>query len=154
MLVRELSLRLDVPFEGDGDVRITGAAPLDEAGPQQITFIGSRKAFGAAQRSGAGCLVAPLDFESAAGRTLLRAAQPRAVFAAAIQLLYPPPPVRPGVHRTAAVAADAEIDASAEIGAHVTIEAQAHIGPGCRIGSGCFIGARSSLGAGSTLYPA
>lgn len=153
MLVRELSERLAAPLEGNGDVEIRGAAPLEEATPEQLSFVGSRRAFPAAQGSAAGCLVVPFDFDNASGRTLLRAAQPRGTFAAAIHLLYPPVSVTPGIHPSAIVANGARVDPGAEIGPHVTVEADARIGPGCRVGAGCFIGARSAVGAGSTLYP-
>jgi UDP-3-O-[3-hydroxymyristoyl] glucosamine N-acyltransferase len=153
MLVRELAEKLAVRLEGDGEVEITGAAPLETATAEQLSFVAGRKAFDAALASLAGCLVVPQDFGNTSGRTLLRAAQPRGIFAAAIRLLYPPAPVRPGIHDTATVAADADVSPEAEIGPYVTIESQARIGPGCHIGAGSFIGARSRIGAGSTVHP-
>jgi UDP-3-O-[3-hydroxymyristoyl] glucosamine N-acyltransferase len=153
MLVRELAEHLAVRFEGDGAVNITGAAPLEGAAADQISFIGSRKAFDAAEKSTAGCLVAPHDFGNASGRTLLRAAQPRAIFAAAVHLLYPPAPVVAGIHPTASLAGSARVHPTAEIGPHVTVEPDADIGRSCRIGAGCYIGARSRVGAHSVLHP-
>jgi UDP-3-O-[3-hydroxymyristoyl] glucosamine N-acyltransferase len=153
MLTKELARRLGVRLEGDGDVEITGAAPLEMATRSDISFIGSRKAFETAQASAAGCLVVPHDFSNDTGRTLLRTAQPRAIFAAAVRILLPPPPVTPGIHPSAVIALGAEVDSSAEIGPHVTIRSGARVASGCRIGAGCSIGDRCRIGAGSLLHP-
>src|SRR5512134_1743251 len=118
MLVREIAEALALRFEGDGNTTITGVAPLDAAGPNQISFAGGRKAFDSARQSAAGCLIVPPDFEDTTGRTLIRADQPRAAFAAAVKLLHPPPSLRPGVHPTAVIRDGAHVDSGAEIAPH------------------------------------
>ena len=159
MLVSEIAQRLSVRFEGDGAIDITGAAPLELAGPSDLAFVNSAKSFDAADASGAGCLVVPDDYENRGQRTLFRTGQPRALFAAAVSLLYPAPPVRPGIHATAEIDLTAAVDPSAEIGPHTAIGPDTRIGPNCRVGPGCSIGSGSSVGAGSmlhanvTLYP-
>jgi UDP-3-O-[3-hydroxymyristoyl] glucosamine N-acyltransferase len=152
MLVRELAEKLPVILEGDGDIEIVSAAPLESAGAGDLSFVSSGKAFSIADISGAGCLVVPKDYENEQRRTVLRAEHPRGIFAAALALLYPAAPVQPGIHATAEVHPDANIDSSAEVGAHVSIGARARIGAGCRIGPGCAIGADASIGANSTLH--
>ena len=86
MLTKELAERLAVRLEGDGEVEITGAAPIETATSADITFVGGRKAFEAAKASSAGCLIAPEEYENAPPRTLLRSPQPRGTFAAAVAL--------------------------------------------------------------------
>src|SRR5215475_14580348 len=100
MRVRELAQWLDLEFEGDGDVDISGVAPLESAGPADLSFIGNRKA--AKQPTEAGCLIVPMDFPSE-GRTLIRAASARATFARAISRLSPPKTPPPGIHPTAVI---------------------------------------------------
>src|SRR5215831_14840897 len=134
MRVRELARCLGVPFEGDGDLELTGVAPVDSAGPGDLSFINSRKAAKQAETSGAGCLIVPADFS--AGRTLIRAASPRATLARAIGFLYPAARPTAGVHPTAAVAASAKIGASVSIGAHASV------------GENSSIGARTAISAG------
>jgi UDP-3-O-[3-hydroxymyristoyl] glucosamine N-acyltransferase len=151
MLVREIAALLRAGFEGDPDLEISGAAPVDSAGPTDLSFA-SGSALASAHASRAGCLIVPPEFETMASRTLIRVAQPRAAFAAALARLYPADPVRPGIHPTAVVAPGASIDPSCEIGPHATIEAGACIGAGTRIGAGCFIGRGSSIGPDSTLH--
>src|SRR5436305_87361 len=48
MKVRELALKIGLRFEGDGEREITGAAPVDSASPEDLTFAGP-KAFAAAR---------------------------------------------------------------------------------------------------------
>ena len=150
MRVREIAGFAEGVLEGDGEIGITGAAPLESAGPDEVAFVGNRKAALAAAESRAGCLIVPLDFPS--GRTLVRVADPRAAFARIIAHLYPKPPVTPGVHPTAVIGAGVEIASDAEIGAHVTIGAAARIGERTRIGAGCTIGSRVTIGADSLLH--
>ena len=75
MRVRELAEWLGSGFEGDGETEITAVAPIELAGPADITFINSRKAAQQAKASTAGCLIVPMDL---ADRTFgLRAAPVR-----------------------------------------------------------------------------
>src|SRR5579863_8922020 len=107
MRVDEIARRLNAGWEGAGEHEIRGAATLEAAGPQDIAFVGNRKAAAQADKSAAGCLLVSSDF--AVGRTLIRVADPRASFATAIGLLYPPRAAAPGIHPSAVIAAGAEI---------------------------------------------
>jgi UDP-3-O-[3-hydroxymyristoyl] glucosamine N-acyltransferase len=140
-----IARQLKADYEGDGDRDIVAAAPLETAGPQDLSFVGNRKAAAAAERSGAGCLIVTYDFP--AGRTLIRVADPRSAFAAVIRLLYPAPEVTPGIHPTAVIATDADISKSASIGPHSSVGAGTYIGEHCSIGPGCAIGANVRIGS-------
>src|SRR5213592_2856923 len=106
MRVRELAQWLGFGFEGDGEAEITGVAPIELAGPAEVSFINSRKAAQQADASAAGCLIVPMDF-AGGGRTVIRAASPRTAFARTIGRLHPPRQPEPGIHPTAVVAATA-----------------------------------------------
>lgn len=150
MFVSEIAQLLRAEWEGEGGLVIRGAAPLESAGSEQLSFVSNRKAIASAQDSKAGCLVVPLDFPP--GRTLIRAADPRTAFARAVAALYPKPAITPGVHDTAVVALDAVVDPSASIGPHTSIGPASRIGPGVRIAAGCSIGSRVTIGANGTLH--
>jgi UDP-3-O-[3-hydroxymyristoyl] glucosamine N-acyltransferase len=151
MRVDEIARHLNAGFEGAGDREITGAAPLESAGPHEISFVGNRKAAAQAAESDAGCLLVTSEFP--AGRTLIRVADARASFAAVINLLYPKAPVTPGVHGTAVIDPAAKIAPSAEIGPYATIGPLAHIGERTSIGAGCAIGSRVHIGDDCRLHP-
>ena len=79
MRVRELAEWLGATFEGDGERDLASAAPLETAGASQLSFVGNRKAGPHRPKpAAAGCLIVPLDHVNTAGRTVIRAAQPRA----------------------------------------------------------------------------
>jgi len=148
--VDEIAKHLNAGFEGAGDLDITGAAPLESAGPREISFIGNKKAATQADQSQAGCLLVTREFPS--GRTLIRVDDPRGGFASVIGLLYPRSPIIPGVHPTAVIAPDAEIALSAAIGAHAVIGSGVKIGDRTSVGPSCSIGAGARLGADCLLH--
>jgi UDP-3-O-[3-hydroxymyristoyl] glucosamine N-acyltransferase len=152
MLVSELARLLGVAFEGNGNTDIGGAAPLEAATATDLAFVNSPKHFPAAERSEAGCLVAPADFPNAPLRPVLRSENPRGLFAAALRLLYPDPELVPGIHPSADIHQDARVDPTAQIGPRVSVGARASVGARCKLGPGCAVGSGSSVGDGSVLH--
>jgi UDP-3-O-[3-hydroxymyristoyl] glucosamine N-acyltransferase len=148
--VDEIAKHLNAAFEGTGDLDITSVAPLDSAGPDEIAFIGNRKAAAQASQSRAGCLLVTDEFP--AGRTVIRVSDPRGGLASVIGLLYPRPPMTPGRHPTAVVAPNAEIAPSAAIGPHAVIGAGVRIGERTSIGVSCSIGAGVAIGADCVMH--
>jgi UDP-3-O-[3-hydroxymyristoyl] glucosamine N-acyltransferase len=146
-LVREIAEIVKGAVEGDGGVEIRSAASLESAGVADIAFVA--KAKGAAH-SRAGCLIVSDDYP--AGRTLIRVREPRTAFAQVVALLYPTPPIEPGIHPTAVVAAGAKIGANVSIGPHVSIGAESSIAAGSRIAPGCAIGANVTIGEQALLH--
>ena len=127
-------------MEGDAEVVLTGVAPLESAGPSELSFIRSPAFAEQLARSRAGALVA-LHGIPVAGRPALRSADPSADFYRAARLLVPEPAPPPGRHASAVVAPDAQVHPSASIAS------------GCSIGAGAQVGARSVLHANVVLYP-
>jgi UDP-3-O-[3-hydroxymyristoyl] glucosamine N-acyltransferase len=152
VLVRDIAAMLDCPFEGDGERKIKTAAPLESAGVDALSFAGSAKAAHAAQKSSAGCVIAPAAYPRSPEQTVIRSANPRASFAAALTALYPRAAAPVGVHPSAVVAKDAVVDPSCSIGAHVTIGAGSVLGAGTVVGAGCAIGSGVKIGPGSLLH--
>ncbi|HEY6392601.1 MAG TPA: UDP-3-O-(3-hydroxymyristoyl)glucosamine N-acyltransferase [Bryobacteraceae bacterium] len=154
--VAEIAGQLNAAWEGQGDLEITGVAPLESAGPNDIAFVGNRKAAASAAESRAGCLLVTEDFPK--GRTLIRATDPRGAFARVVRLLFPPAAVVPGIHASAIIDSTASIDPSAAvgplavIGARTNIGARSSIGAGSSIGSGVEIGSDCILHANVTIY--
>ena len=150
MRVGEIARELKAAWEGDGDLEISGVAPLESAETQEIAFVGNHKAAASAHLSHAGCLLVTADFP--AGRTLIRVGDPRGACARVVDILYPQPIVKPGVHRSAVIAEGAEIASSAAIGPHATIGAGTRVGERSSIGPGCAIGANVRIGEACTLH--
>jgi UDP-3-O-[3-hydroxymyristoyl] glucosamine N-acyltransferase len=79
--------------------------------------------------------------------------EPYAAWSRVAALFHPLPPLRPGIHPSAVVDADASIDPSAEIGPLAVIGARAEIGPRCRIGAAVVIGEGVRLGRDCRIGP-
>src|SRR5258708_15949871 len=148
--VEEIDGQLNAGWEGQGDLEITGVAPLESAGVSDIAFVGNRKAAAIAAQSRAGCLLVTEDFPK--GRTLIRVADPRGAFAQVVRLLFPRAAVVPGIHATAVVESSACIDASAAVGPLSVIGAGTHIGARSSIGAACVIGSSVQIGSDCVLH--
>jgi UDP-3-O-[3-hydroxymyristoyl] glucosamine N-acyltransferase len=149
----QLQAKLGGEIHGDGDAQLSDVASLDRAGREDLSFVVGAKHLETARASAAGALVVPHKLAAEFDRPVLAVDNPHAAFARAAALFHPEPPLRAGIHPTAAVDASATIDPSAEIGPHAVIGAHSRIGPGCRIAAGCVIGDNVVLGEGCRLYP-
>jgi UDP-3-O-[3-hydroxymyristoyl] glucosamine N-acyltransferase len=121
------------------ETEVTGVAGIEDAGPQQITFISNPKYASQAKSTRAAAILVTPDFP-AEGRPVLRHANPYLAFARALELFYQPPKYAPGIHPTAI------IDPSARIGSG------AHISPYVVIGDGVVIGDDAVLLAHVVIY--
>ena len=148
-----LAAYLGLPIRGDSGRRIVGAAPLGEAGPDRLIFVGAPKFFEAARGSDAGCVIALPEYSGTDDQTVIESTQPRGHFAQALALLYPAPPVSPGISASAVIDPDACVESTAEIGPNVVIGARSVVGENARIGAGAFIGADVQIGAGTLIHP-
>ncbi|HZB90217.1 MAG TPA: UDP-3-O-(3-hydroxymyristoyl)glucosamine N-acyltransferase [Stellaceae bacterium] len=129
------------------DLMLRDVAPLDTAGPEELSFLDNRKYLDQFRATGAGAVFVQsgLAKEAPAGATLLLTEQPYRAYAVAAQAFYPEPPPLPGV------ASSAVVDPTARLGEGTAVEALAVIGPGAEIGRRCRIGAHSVVGAGVVL---
>lgn len=153
MTAGELAGILGLELRGDAARGITGAASLEAATPGDVVFAGAPKFFAAAQGSNAGCVIALPAYDAGTSQTFLVSPAPRAHFAHALRVLYPAPPLTPGIHASAVVDATAMVDVTAEIGPHVVIAAGVRVGANVRIEAGCSIGINAVIGDGSSLAP-
>ena len=149
----ELARTLSVPLRGDAERVVRGAAMLEDAGPEHLAFVGAPKYFDAGMRSRAGCLVALPDYQGTTGQTVLESPQPRAHFARALAILYPPRPLEAGRHESAVVHSSARVDPTAEIGPFVTIGPEAIVGARTRLGAGTSVGSGVEIGDDCVLHP-
>lgn len=149
----QLAEFLGATLRGPADKQITGLATLQEAGPDQVSFLANpqyRKFLATTQA--AAVLLKQADAEGYAADALL-VPDPYLAYARISHLFDPKPKAAVGVHPTAVVAADAFVDPAASVGAYAVIESSARIAAGVTIGAHCFIGARSVIGEGGWLAP-
>lgn len=128
---------------GPGDIAITGLDAMDQAGPGDLTFIGSRKY--AEQWSNCKASAALVDSsvqpppQPGEGRALIVVDQVDQTMARMLKAIEPAPP------QTGA-------DAEQPIHPTAVVDATAQLGDGVEIGPQCYVGPRVELGAGVKLY--
>lgn len=145
----ELARVLQAELHGDPDFEITGVAGIEEAGPNQITFVANPKYAALAKTTCAGAILVTPEFPDIS-TTTLRLKNPYLAFAQAIEIFYRPPVWQPGIHPTAALHPSARIGPNAHIGAYAVIGENVVVGsdavilphvvlyPGVRIGDRFF----------------
>ncbi|MCQ4287990.1 UDP-3-O-(3-hydroxymyristoyl)glucosamine N-acyltransferase [Pseudomonas stutzeri] len=147
----ELAEQLGASLRGDAAQPVSGLATLQDAGPQQLSFLANAqyRKFLTNTRAGA-VLLTPKDAESYSGTALL-VANPYLAYARISHLFETRPKAASGIHPSAIIDPSAQVDPSASIGAQAVIEADAWIGPDVVIGAQSFVGARTRVGAGGRL---
>jgi len=138
--VRELAQRLNCPFEGDGDVEITGVASLEAAGKGDLVFLAKPKLRGQLEKTQAFAAILPLD-EKFDRIPVIRAMNAHLAFVRALEMFYKPYRPEPGIHPTAIVSRSAKIARDAAIG------------PFCSVGDEADIGAEAVIFPLVTIYP-
>jgi UDP-3-O-[3-hydroxymyristoyl] glucosamine N-acyltransferase len=120
---------------------IFGVAPLQSAGPEDVSFLDNRRYADLLSATKAGAVIVHPDFgdKVPAGAVAIVTPEPYVAWAKISALFHPFPEAKPGVHPSAIVDPAAEIDASAEIG------------PGSFIGAGASIAAGTIIGALSVI---
>jgi len=133
MRVKELAASISATWEGDGERDILRVASLEDAGPEDLSFVTRGRAGKRAGDSQAACLLVPEDYPNPENRTVIRVADPRAAAARLIPLLHPPVKAQPGIHPSAVIGLGAVIAPSASIGPLVSIGDRVRIGANCII---------------------
>ena len=121
---------------------LSGIAPLQAAGPEEVSFLDNKKYVAVLANTQAGAVIVHPDMAARVPATAVAIVcdEPYAAWARVAALFFPVPPGEPGIHPSAIVSPDAVVDATAEVEALAVIGAQAEIGARCRIGSHAVIG--------------
>jgi len=137
---------LSVPEQGER--LFVDVAPLETAGPDEVTFLDNRKylAAFAASKAGAAFVDEVTQPRAPAGMVLLLTREPYKAYARATQAFYPTPPVVPRRAPSALIDPAAIVAADCDIGPHVVIEAGATLGARCQVGANTVIGGGVELG--------
>lgn len=159
----EIALALGGQLHGDGNVRITRLAPLETAGPFDLSFLSNPRYQPQLSASLAGCvIVSPAMADVAAARgAYIVADDPYVFFARATQLwkqrsspaplggIHPSAVVHPGavVDASAVVGALCVVETGARIGAHTVLHARVTLGHDCQLGQRCIVHSGVVIGA-------
>lgn len=156
-------------LHGDAQLAITGLAPLEAAGPSQISFVSNPRYQQQLADTKAGCVIVGPGLAEAAKRrgNCIVAGEPYLYFARLTQLwrstlratnpplglsapaIHPSAVVDPGaiVHPTARIGALCVIEHGAQIGAQTHLKARVTVGEDCVIGARCLLHSGVVIGA-------
>ena len=147
MKASEVAAAVGATMQGGADPDLTGIAPLDRAGPSDLSFFSSARYADDAGTTRAGAVLVPPALAEHIPPTIvmLVTGDVYAALGTVLPRLYPPRPPEPGIHATAVIGADVQL------GRDVTIGAFAVIGAGTRLGDRCHVGAHSVIGRDCVL---
>lgn len=155
--VADLARIAEAELAGDGtpDRLIGDVAPLDAAGPSDVSFLDNPRYLGAFRASRAGaCVVHPERREAAPpGMSLLLSRAPYRSYARIAQRFYPEPAPMGVAAESASVDATARIGDGTDIGPGAVVGARTEIGSRCVIGPNAVIGPGTVIGADCRIGP-
>lgn len=140
---------------GPGTTTVAGIAPLERAGPGDLSFLAAPRYLPYFQRTSASVvLVAPAFADAEGGpETRIIVDEPHAALLVVLPVLYPQAVWEPGVHPTAVVGRGATWQDPVEIGPHAVLGREVQLGRNVRIGAGCVLGDGVAVGDDTQLFP-
>jgi len=149
----ELSEAVGGQVRGDAGVCVVAVAAVDEAGPDEITWVTNSRYAAKLPSSRAGAVVVPLEFEQTPMPAIL-CSDPEAAIALILERLAPPVwTPEPGVHPTAVVAETARLGEGVAVGPCAVVGHQAVIGDRTVLHAHVVIGPDATVGADSVFWP-
>ena len=132
--LRELADRFGCELHGDAERVVARVGTLSAAAPDAVTFLANPLYRPQLAATRAAAVILEERYRAECPVPCLVHPQPYLTYARVATYLHPAPPAVPGVHESAAVAADARVAPTAEIGAHAVI------GDGCTLDTTCAAG--------------
>lgn len=153
MKLAELTARTGAQLEhGDGEMEISGAAGLDEAGAGHVTFLSNPRYTPRVQTTRASAIYVGESVEVGRNIAVLRAPDPYLAYTRALRLFHPEPEFTPFIHPSAVIDPTAQVAPDVSIGACAFVGPNAQIGSRVRIHPNATIYERVQIGAGSVIH--
>jgi UDP-3-O-[3-hydroxymyristoyl] glucosamine N-acyltransferase len=155
LTLHELSRHLNLKYEGEANLILTGVASLTSAQPGDLCFLLDSKYLGDALASACSALIVPDNFDTTGmTKACLFSKSPQLSFARAIPFINPDlvDTNLSGIHPSAQIADSAILGNDVAVGALCVIGEQVQIGDGCQIGAGSVIEKQARLGESCRLH--
>ncbi|MBC8954107.1 UDP-3-O-(3-hydroxymyristoyl)glucosamine N-acyltransferase [Xenorhabdus sp. PB62.4] len=148
----DLAQQLNAQLHGDGDIVITGIAPMQSANSEQITFLSdSRYTDKLVECQAAAVVLREADLPHCKVAALV-VKDPYLAYARMAQIMDTTPQPAQDIHPSAVISPDAVLGKNVAVGANAVIESGVELGDNVIIGAGCFIGKNARIGAGTRLW--
>jgi UDP-3-O-[3-hydroxymyristoyl] glucosamine N-acyltransferase len=153
---REIAALTNGQLVGSPDVTVASVAPIDRAGPDDLSFLASKRYLPYFQQSSAAVVLCKPDLmEPDPGGPPCRVlvSDPHVALLSVIPVLYPEPAWAPGVHRTAVIGRGTVWQEPVALGPYAVLGQGVRLGRSVRIGAGCVLGDGVQVGDDVQLYP-
>jgi UDP-3-O-[3-hydroxymyristoyl] glucosamine N-acyltransferase len=154
----ELAREVGGVVVGDGEVKLHRVAPIEEAGPGEITFLANLRYYAHLSRCQASAIiVAPKvvarDSASLGHHNYLEVADPYYAYAKIHQLFNPRQQYVPGISPRAHIDADAVVDSGATVFPNSYVGKRARVGARSVLYPGVYVGEGAEIGEDCELHP-
>jgi UDP-3-O-[3-hydroxymyristoyl] glucosamine N-acyltransferase len=152
----DLAAELGAVLVGDGARTVDGVAPLERAGPSQLSFFSNRKYKAEYQATRAGAVIiggADRATPPPPGAALLVVDPSYLAFARVSAKFHRPPAPRPGVHEHVVIDPTASVDPTATLLPFCYVGPGAHVGARAVLHAGCVVLDGARIGDDALLYP-
>ncbi|MEO8348460.1 MAG: UDP-3-O-(3-hydroxymyristoyl)glucosamine N-acyltransferase, partial [Acidobacteriota bacterium] len=136
---------------GDPKLLLSGVRSLEDAGPNDLSWVANERRSGGARTSRAGALLAP-SVESAAGKAAVIVESPALSLARWLEKRHPAARASAGIARGARVHRTARIGKGASVAPGATVAAGARVGSRTRISEGAYVGEGAEIGEDCLLH--
>jgi UDP-3-O-[3-hydroxymyristoyl] glucosamine N-acyltransferase len=156
MKLKELAKLTNAVIEnGSDELEVNGAAGLDIAFPDQITFLANPKYTAKVKDTKAGAIFLSKSVEiEKSDIAVVRADDAYVAYTLALRAFNPEPPISVGIHRSASIDDSSTVADDVEIAANVVIGKDCVIESGVRIMPNVTIYDRVTIGSNSVLHSA
>jgi UDP-3-O-[3-hydroxymyristoyl] glucosamine N-acyltransferase len=151
LLLSELAGKIGAVLSG-ADVEVSGIAPVEEAGPGQVTFLSNPKYARLARETKASAIIAKEPVPGTSCSFLLTP-NPYYAFACAVEQFHPPVRPAPGISPHAVLHPGAVLGKDVSIGPCSVVEEGAVLGDRVVLHAGVYVGKGAVVGEESILYP-
>ncbi|HEU4400906.1 MAG TPA: UDP-3-O-(3-hydroxymyristoyl)glucosamine N-acyltransferase [Candidatus Polarisedimenticolia bacterium] len=154
----EIAARVGGAVRGDAGRRVRGIRPLDEAGPDDLSFVAHPRYRRRAASSRAGALLVS-GRDTPSGRDLIVVENPYAALAVAMDLFFPVTRPAPGISQQAWIGEGTTLGEGVSIGPLAVVGCRCVLGegvallPGVILGEDVGVGQDSLLHSGVVVYP-
>ncbi len=137
---------------GRAATRLKGVAPLESAGPGDLSWVADERRALEVERTRAGALLVPSE-PLAGGRPCVVVASAPLALAQWLEVFRPTERGRPGIARGSFVHRTARVGPGATVEAGATVAEGARLGARARVRAGAFVGERAEIGDDCILGP-
>ncbi|HUP48923.1 MAG TPA: UDP-3-O-(3-hydroxymyristoyl)glucosamine N-acyltransferase [Thermoanaerobaculia bacterium] len=139
-------------YAGAREVRVSGVAPLAEAGEDQLSFLSNPRYAALLESTRAAAVLVAATHPGQSGR-FIRVENPYLALAAVVERWFAGRPAPSGVSPLASIAGSARLGRNVSVGPFATIADGVVVGDGVVIYQNVSIEAGSSVGENSIIYP-